>query len=165
MLEEMYIRGVQVNYYFVCKTKLWLFSHNVGMEHESDLVKLGKLLHLSVFERYEKEVQIGSIAIDVVRKGDVIEITEIKRSDKYEKAHEFQTLYYVYYLKRLGLKAKATITYPKLKKTVKIYLNDEKERVLEEVLKDIDRIIKGDIPKPEYSGKCRTCAYFEFCFS
>ena len=163
--EEMYIRGIQVNYYFVCKTKLWLFSHNVGMEHESDLVKLGKILHLNVYDRYDKDVQIGSIAIDIVKKGDVVEIREIKKSDKLEKAHVFQTLYYIYYLKRLGINAKAVLTYPKLKKTVELELNEKDEKVLIDVLEDIEKLIKDDMPKPNYKSQCRKCAYFEFCFS
>ncbi|MDK2875861.1 MAG: CRISPR-associated exonuclease Cas4 [Archaeoglobaceae archaeon] len=71
MLEEMYIRGTEVNYYFVCKTKLWFFSHNVNLEKESDLVKLGKLVHRQFFERDEKDVQLGPIAVDVVKCGDV----------------------------------------------------------------------------------------------
>ena len=28
------INGTQINYYFICKTKLWLFSHNIQLEHE-----------------------------------------------------------------------------------------------------------------------------------
>ena len=34
------VNGTQINYYFVCKTKLWLFSHNIQMEQESDNVSL-----------------------------------------------------------------------------------------------------------------------------
>lgn len=37
---ELLFTGVQVNYYFVCKRKLWLFSHNIGMEKESEAVKI-----------------------------------------------------------------------------------------------------------------------------
>jgi len=163
--EEMYIRGTQVNYYFVCKTKLWLFSHNVTMEHESDLVKLGKLLHFDVFERFEKDVRIGSIAIDVVKKGEILEIREVKRSDKLENAHVFQTLYYLYYLKKLGIKAKAKISYPKAKKNVELDLNEEYEKEIDCILAEIERINRGDMPEPEYRSQCRKCAYYELCFS
>lgn len=92
MIDEIYIKGTQVNYYFVCKTKLWLFSHHIGMEKESDAVKLGKLLHRETFRRDDKDVQIGPIAIDVVRRGDFVEIREVKKSDRFEEAHRFQTL-------------------------------------------------------------------------
>ena len=165
LIEEMYIRGIQVNYYFVCKTKLWLFSHNLNMENESDLVKLGRLLHLEFFNRDQKEIQIGSIAIDVVKRGEVLEIREVKRSDRLEVAHRYQTLYYLYYLKRLGIKAKAVLTYPKAKKNVELELSDEIEAEIERVLEEIEEICRGKMPKPEYKSQCRRCAYFEFCFS
>jgi len=165
LIDEMYIRGVQVNYYFICKTKLWLFSHNLNMENESDLVKLGRLLHLDVFEREQKEIRLGSIAIDVVRRGDTLEIREVKRSDSLEKAHRYQTLYYLYYLKRIGIHAKAVLSYPKAKKNVELELSDEIESEIERILDEIEEICKGEMPKPEYKSQCRKCAYFEFCFS
>ncbi|MEM4284287.1 MAG: Dna2/Cas4 domain-containing protein, partial [Candidatus Caldarchaeum sp.] len=42
---DLYFTGTQINYYFVCKRKLWFFSHNMELESESDVVLLGKLLH------------------------------------------------------------------------------------------------------------------------
>jgi len=39
--KKLLVRGTQINYYFVCKTKLWLFSHHIQMEQESDVVELG----------------------------------------------------------------------------------------------------------------------------
>lgn len=58
--------GSQINYYFICKRKLWLFSHNIELEPESDLVKLGKLLHENRYKRRMKEVQVDRIKIDFV---------------------------------------------------------------------------------------------------
>ncbi|AEA46796.1 CRISPR-associated protein Cas4 [Archaeoglobus veneficus] len=164
-VSEMYVRGTQVNYYFICKTKLWLFSHNVTMEQESDAVKLGKLIHREVFSRDEKDVQIGPIAIDVVKRGDVIEIREVKKSKKMEESHVYQTLYYLYFLKTLGIKARAVLTYPKHRETIKLELSGEDEEKLKNIVKEIDEIVAGGIPKPEKKKICRRCAYFEFCFS
>ncbi|MEM4575775.1 MAG: Dna2/Cas4 domain-containing protein, partial [Archaeoglobaceae archaeon] len=132
MLDEMYVRGTQVNYYFVCKTKLWLFSKNVSMEQESDLVKLGSLLQRQFFGREEKDVSIGPIAIDVLRRGDEIEIVEVKKSDSIEKADYYQVLYYLYYLSKFGIKAKGRISYPKKKKVIEVRL--EENKAIEEVL-------------------------------
>lgn len=162
MLDEMYVRGTQVNYYFVCKTKLWLFSKNVSMEQESDLVKLGSLLQRQFFGREEKDVSIGPIAIDVLRRGDEIEIVEVKKSDSIEKADYYQVLYYLYYLSKFGIKAKGRISYPKKKKVVEVRL--EENKAIEEVLEKIAETLAGEMPKPEYKSYCRKCAYFEFCF-
>jgi len=43
--EVLAFTGTQVNYYFVCKRTLWLFSHGLDMEETSDLVLLGRFLH------------------------------------------------------------------------------------------------------------------------
>jgi len=39
------ITGVKISCYFVCKKKLWLFAHNVQMEHTSEAVQIGAKVH------------------------------------------------------------------------------------------------------------------------
>lgn len=63
-----------------------------------------------------------------------------------EKSHEFQLLYYMYYLKNekdidntVGY-----LNYPSLRKEIKIELTEEKEVQLEEILEDIANIINSD---------------------
>ncbi len=41
--KELHITGTQMNYYFLCHTKLWYFAHHIQMEQESDLVALGMM--------------------------------------------------------------------------------------------------------------------------
>lgn len=79
------ITATQLNYYFVCKRKLWLFSHQINMEQNSELVSLGKLLHENSYKREKKEIQIGPIKIDFIGKDGVIH--EIKKTPSVEKAH------------------------------------------------------------------------------
>lgn len=165
MIDEMYIRGVQVNYYFVCKTKLWLFSHNVNMERESDEVRLGKLIHRNFFDKDDKDVKIGPIAIDVVRKGDVVEIKEVKKSESFEGASYFQLIYYLYYLSRFGIAAVGKLSFPKQKKNVEVILDEERKMEIERILEEIPKIVQGKMPEPEYRSHCKKCAYFEFCFT
>ncbi len=163
---ELLITGTQVNYYFICKTKLWLFSRSITMEQESDLVRLGKLLHEHSYEDKEKDVIFKRIVIDFVRKGDYIEIHEVKKSDRLEFAHLNQVLYYIYYLKKHGIKAKAVINYPKLKRRIFLKLDGEKESFIENILEDIKRIVSlKSPPKPKRKGYCKSCAYYELCFS
>ena len=70
------INGTQINYYFICKTKLWLFSHNIQMEQESDNVKLGKTLHENSYKK-ENEVLIDNlINVDFIKNNNPIEIHE-----------------------------------------------------------------------------------------
>ena len=37
----MRVTGNMVNYFFVCKRKLWLFQHQIGFEQTSERVQLG----------------------------------------------------------------------------------------------------------------------------
>jgi len=157
--------GTQVNYYFVCKRKLWLFSHDLTMEHSSDLVRIGKLVHEGSYQRKFKEVMIGNIKLDFIRKG-IFEIHEVKKSRKIERAHEYQLLYYLYYLKRLSLAAKGFINYPLLRRTVEVELTEEREEELEGALTDMGRLlVRPEPPPPERKGYCKKCSYAELCWS
>lgn len=137
------------------------------MEQESDIVALGKQLHEKSYKR-EKEFLIDDlINIDFIKTKKSIEIHEVKKSPSLDLAHEFQLLYYMYYLKKeKDIKIKiGYLDYPLIKQKIKVELTKEKEDKIEEVLKDINFIINSDIPKPKKSRMCRQCAYFEFCFA
>lgn len=164
--KHLRIIGTQINYYFICKTKLWLFSHHIQMEQESELVSLGKLLHSKSYKN-EKEYTIDNlISVDFIKKQDYLELHEVKKSSKMEKAHEYQLLYYMYCLKnRKGIEnIKGIINYPKMRKKVMVELDESKENELNAVIEDIGNIINNNAPKPEKMRICRKCAYYEFCW-
>lgn len=165
--KHLQIRGTQINYYFICHTKLWFFSHHIQMEQESDLVSLGKVLHKTSYKREHRDFALDDIInVDFIRKGDTLEIHEVKKSTKMEKAHIFQLLYYLYYLKHeKGISnARGFIDYPKIRKKEEFELNPENEAQLEEVFEKITEIITHDLPKPVKKQFCRKCAYFELCW-
>ena len=82
-----------------------------------------------------------------------------------EKAHLFQLLYYIYYLKKLGVKVKGVLHYPLLKRNVNVELTPERERELEAVLNEMRRIVSRDVPpEAERKRQCRRCSYFEICW-
>ena len=100
----MAITGTHINYYFICKRKLWLFSRGLQMEQTSDTVLLGKLIDESSYERKDKAIDIdGTIVIDWLDEKTGI-IHEVKKSDSMEDAHRWQVLYYLWYLKQKGVK-------------------------------------------------------------
>ena len=161
------INGTQINYYFICKTKLWLFSHNIQLEDESENVKLGKILHEDSFKR-EKEFLIDNlINVDFIKLTDCVEIHEVKKTRKMEKSHEYQLLYYMHYLKNEKdiENIKGFLDYPKNRKKKEIFLTPENEDELLKIMEDIYKINENEMPKPKKSKICRKCAYFEFCFS
>ena len=46
----MRVTGNMVNYFFVCKRKLWLFQHQIGFEQTSERVQLGSLLDRTSYQ-------------------------------------------------------------------------------------------------------------------
>ncbi len=158
--------GTQINYLFVCKRKLWLSSHGITMEHTSDNVHIGKLVHESSYPRApNKEIELGPIKIDFF-KGAGAEVHEVKKSRKLEEAHTFQMLYYLYHLKRrFGVVARGLLDYPVLRKRVEVELTPEKETNLEGALGQIKTIIEAERPpEPARLPYCRKCSYYEFCW-
>lgn len=39
------ITGTLINYYFHCKTQLWLHANRINLEDNSEDVRIGKVLH------------------------------------------------------------------------------------------------------------------------
>ena len=160
---ELAYTGTQVNYYLVCKRKLWLFSRNFEMERSSDLVLLGKLLHESSYPRKSKEIDLGPIKIDFLAKG--CEVHDIKRSKKIEEAHVYQMLYYLYWLKKKGIGAKGVIDYPLLRRKQAVELTEEKKKDIERVLSDIKQTLSNSAPPAvEKKSYCKKCSYYELCW-
>ncbi len=158
--------GTLVNYYFVCKRKLWLFAHQINFETESDVVALGKLLSETSYDRQKKEIKIDEmISIDWIDLRNKV-IHEVKKSDKLEEAHLWQVKYYLYFLESKGVTGfKAEIDYPKFHKRELIELADWDREQLKEVIKEIEGILSRDgIPEKVRIPACRSCSYFEFCW-
>ena len=158
--------GTQVNYFIICPRKLWLFSHDVTMEHTSELVELGQLVHESSYPRERKEIQIERIKIDFSGREGVIH--EIKKGQSLEEAHRYQLLYYLYYLKQKGVTSiKGEIDYPKLRKKVSVELTPEAEHELKEVLKKIEGVLAQQQPPARIDklSICKKCSYYDLCYT
>ena len=163
-LNNLTITATQLNYFFICKRKLWLFSHEIRMEQNSELVALGKLLHENSYKRENKEIQIGPVKIDFIGNDGIIH--EIKKTPSVEKAHAWQVKYYIWYLKQLGVgNLRGEIDYPKLKKRTEIKLLREDEVEIENILHNIEKLISSEeVPPPLNKAICRKCSYYELCY-
>ena len=156
--------GTEVGYYFVCKKKLWWFHHGVEMERENERVQIGRIVHENSYSRKKKEITIDDkITLDWQEDGI---IHEVKLTDRMESAHEYQLLYYLYYLKCKGVEnLKGQIDYPKMRETQKVELTPEKEADLKDALAGIEEITSAKrAPQVEYMKICRSCAYAELCW-
>ena len=75
------VTGTLINLYQVCKRETWLHANGIRMEHTSDVVMEGKLVHETSYPnraaRYE-EVRIGGSVIDFYDPKEKV-IHEIKK--------------------------------------------------------------------------------------
>lgn len=160
----------------MCHRELWLFAHGVQCENESDLVRMGKHIHETSYQRETKELDIdGTIVLDWFDAKQGI-VHEVKKSDKMETAHEWQILYYLYYLKLKGLHVatselsdgiKGELNYPTLRTKKTIVLTPIKEQELTtSILPSIESIVNANtIPEGKEWKVCKTCSYCELCHS
>ncbi|WP_041468591.1 CRISPR-associated protein Cas4 [Chloroherpeton thalassium] len=166
-LSDFRVTGTMVNYYFVCQRKLWLFTHDVQMEHESDLVKQGRLIDETSYPEKRHNVQIqNTISLDFLDIKDGV-IHEVKKSDAMEEAHFWQVRYYIYFLKQIGITGtRGEIDYPKLKQRKTVFLSEQDEKELEQIIANIRQVkCSEEMPGTIHKRFCRKCAYFEFCWT
>ena len=160
--------GTYFNYYQICHRKLWLFANGINMEHVSDAVFDGKLIHEGSYpQRSEKmeDVAIEGIKVDYFDAKRRV-IHEIKRSSKVERAHEWQVKYYIYVFERNGIGGcTGLLEYPTMRKTVPVVLTDEDREEIKRMEKDILNIIESDTcPSLSKMRICKSCSYYDFCF-
>jgi len=158
--------GTHIAYFFICKRKLWLFRHHISMEHESEAVKVGKLIDDTTFNRERKSRMVdGVVNMDFIRGNKIVH--EIKKSDAQEDAHMWQVRYYLYILKKKGLGVeKGVIHYPKQKKTLEVVLSLEDEVQIEtQILPQIQEILSlKTVPEKINKPVCKKCSYYSFCY-
>ncbi|AEW22266.1 CRISPR-associated protein Cas4 [Tannerella forsythia 92A2] len=173
----MNINGIYFNYYQVCKRKLWLFANGINMEHTSDTVYDGKLLHETSYpqraERYEEMLISAEYeGITLIGQIDYFDarnkvIHEIKRSDKVEEAHVRQVKFYLWLLELNGVDgATGILEYPRLRKTDEVLFSDEDRQGLQKSVSEIRSLIENESCPSTINAKiCKNCSYYDFCYA
>ncbi len=171
------LTATHINYFHICLRKLWLFSNGINMEHTSDTVAEGKLIHEASYPQrtgkyQEIELSAQYEGIGLHGKIDFYDaknkvIHEVKKSDKMEEAHEWQVKFYIWLLERNGITGVSGILeYPKLRETKEIHLSGGDQQYLGKTLKQIEVIISQENCPGRINSKiCRKCSYFDFCYA
>lgn len=162
--EEFKVQGIKFNYYFICKRKLWLFDKGIAMENTSDRVLQGKIVHETSYKREKSKERLidNMIKLDIISKDTV---KEVKISSKMQATDRMQILYYLYYLKQLGIEKTGTLNYVKEKRVEEVILNKDDEIEIEKSLVGIKELLAEKYPpKAEKLPYCRACAYYDYCY-
>jgi len=164
---DLHVTGTLVWYYYICQREVWLMARHLVPDQDNPNIDLGRFIGENTYQRDKKEITVGHIKLDVLRKekGQLV-IGEVKKSSKYEKSAMMQLAFYLLELKERGVEAVGELLFPKEKKKIRVELNDGLIADIEKAKKDILRIIYQDVPQaPKKIVFCRNCAYAEFCWS
>jgi CRISPR-associated exonuclease Cas4 len=173
----MHINATLINLYHICPREMWLHAHAIRMEHTSDVVYEGKLIGETTYpqraERYQEvEVATEWNGTPLTAKIDFYDpregvVHEVKKSAAREQAHVAQVQFYLYVLRRNGVQAGyGLIEYPKLRQTERVELSEEDAREVERWISEVQALIGQErCPAPLPKSKCRSCSYFDFCWS
>jgi CRISPR-associated exonuclease Cas4 len=163
------LTATHVKYYHLCYRKLWLFDHDVWMEHTSEAVAAGELLHQMAYpqraERY-REISIGGSKIDFYDPQRKV-VHELKKSNKMVDSDTAQVKYYLWLLEAQGVdNPTGILEYPKLRQTQPVALTDEDRARIPQELAAMRALLADDTPCPPVINKpfCKQCAYYEFCY-
>lgn len=164
----MLLTPTHINYYHVCHRKLWLFHHGIQMEHTSDTVTEGNLIHETSYpQRAAKytELVLPGAKIDYYD-AHTRTVHEVKKSNKVEQAHVAQVQYYLYLLAEAGIQQpKGLLEYPKLRQTQEVLLDEATRQAIPNWLAAIERIVKlDDCPPTINKPLCKRCSYYDFCY-
>jgi len=134
------------------------------MEHTSELVDIGKIIHENSYARKRKEINLEGIKVDLLDARHGI-VHEVKKSKSLEDAHLWQIKYYLYYFKKVGIDVEGIIDYPKLRRRERIVLDDNDISRIQTILDDFSTILKLTKPPPVLNKPyCKKCSYYEFCY-
>lgn len=163
------VNATLVNIYHVCKRETWLHANGIRMEHTSDIVYEGKMIHeTSYAQRSTKytELEIGGSKIDFYDVKNKI-IHETKKSNSVEEAYLWQVKYYIWLLEQNGIQGvTGLIEYPKLRLTHKVELRQDERNYFPRLIKEIENLISQETVPYKIGKKfCEKCSYFEFCWS
>lgn len=164
---QPHITGTAINYLYICERKLWFFQNHLEMEHTSEYIALGQLLHEDTYPREKRREWLidGRVRIDFVDKDGILH--DIKSGPAMETAHVMQLCYYLYLLKQKGVtERKGVINYPRQRRTTEVELTADRERELETAIEQVTQI--AALPTPphaDYMKICKSCSYQELCWS
>ena len=144
------ITGTIINYLHVCPRKLWFFQNHIEMEHTSDLVSMGKLLHEESYSREKRKER----PIDERTSSTSLTKTHPARrkvkSINAEGARDANALLPLSPQTERCAESERSHQLPRQRRTVAVELTPEKEREVEEAIQEVKRI--SNLPTPPGCG-------------
>jgi len=167
LYKSFLISGHIIQAYYVCERQVWLLSRKISQYQGHSNLSIGRLIHKNSYKRERKEIKIGNLKFDFIKKEeDKYIVGEIKKSSRLLESAKMQLVFYLVKLRDdYGIEAMGRIMVPREKIKIEVILNEKIEEKLEKVKKDIKRIYEMENPPDLKKTRfCRGCAYYEFCW-
>ncbi|MBZ4665021.1 CRISPR-associated protein Cas4 [Mahella sp.] len=166
-MEDVKINGTLIWYYYICPRETWLMARHLTPDEHDENIEWGRFLHEHSYERDKKEIAVGNIKIDLLKKDDGgLVIGEVKKSSKYLQSARMQLLFYLSELSKLGIKAEGQLMFPEEKKIIDVHLDQEAQAELDRACVAIADIVGAELPpQPARIHWCTNCAYAEMCWA
>jgi len=153
------MNGTLINAYIHCKTQCWLLANQINLTAYNEYVNLGNIIHE---ENKTKSIFIDNISIDDMNDEYII---EVKKSTADLEAGRWQLLYYLFELSKKGIVKKGLLKSIDPPYEEEITLTREKIEKLENLIKEIEKLISQPSPPIQtLQPKCKKCSFYDFCF-
>ena len=169
-----------VGYHAVCPRKAWYSMRGLAMEHESDTVRLGRLIDQTAYARRPRPPLVEATAPDgtpLAAKIDGADLRagvlhETKKGRAEEHAHRLQVRFYLWVLTLAGVTRPdgspltGQLDYPALRRTEPVELRPEHEAKLAETVAAVAALADRPSPPPRHPRRsfCRRCAFEALCY-
>lgn len=163
--ESFHVTGVMMQYYAICERELWFHSRNVEINRDNPGIVRGMDIDDRSYSEKRRQVRInGTIVIDVLSNGDVI---EVKPSSKLTDGARLQLQYYLWYLKHIvGVERDGVLAHPTERRRERVELTEDVEQRVDAAIEGVYEVIDRETPpEAERKSYCEACAYHDFCWS
>lgn len=161
------ITGSLVQAFMICPRQVWLMSRQICPDEDNVYLELGRLIGGRAYDRERKEVHIGHLRLDLVRRGGTeCVVGEVKKSSRAREAARMQLAFYLYELREMGIEAEGELLFPEERRRERLVLDASLAREVKELKEQIETLIRRENPPPAARGPfCGKCAYAELCWA
>lgn len=166
-MTDVRVLGSFVQAMMICPRQVWLMSRQICPDEDNVHLELGRLIDSRAYGRERKEVHLGHLSLDLVRRGEEdFVVGEVKKSSRARDAARMQLAFYLCELKEMGIQARGELLFPEERRREQVVLDDNLIQQVTDLKKRITDVIFRDTPPPlKKIPFCSKCAYAELCWA
>ncbi len=161
------ITGSLIQAFMVCPRQAWLASRQICPDEDNVYLALGRLIDQQSYGRDKKEIRLGHLCLDLVKRDNrQLIVGEVKKSSRAKEAAKLQLAFYLYELAAIGVEAEGELLFPEERRRERFVLDEALSQQVARVKNEINDLVKQEHPPPCHRIKrCAKCAYAELCWA